>query len=84
MPTQLYPLFIKVSTACSHPIARVAAITHNGQDTASEDFVIQHQDVSEGNVAVFEAPVTSVPPSMAKVVDDNCRSIMTLQYSVYK
>ena len=51
----------------------MAAVTNNSENIAFTKLIIQFSNVFEGDVAIFEAPVTSVLLTMTKVIDKDCK-----------
>ena len=66
-------MFFKVLHTELHPLTRVATVCYDGQNLVLEMFGIQFDDVTEGDVAIFEAPVAGVLLSMTSIVYYSCK-----------
>ena len=65
-------MLIQEFSACFNPFSRVATIRYNTQQFPIDMLLVQRCNIVEGDEAILEAPVSSVSPARANVVDFNC------------
>ena len=71
MSTWLHSLLIQELGTFPNPPSRRVTVRDYGKDSIMAVFHVEISNVSEGDEAISETPVTSVPPTIAMVMENN-------------